>query len=250
MTIKQTWNAKTYQDNASFVSDLGGAVIRLLDPKPAERILDLGCGDGTLMGRIAATGANIIGVDTSRSLLAAATSRGLDVREMSGTKLKLDHGFDAVFSNAVLHWINEPELLINQVHTVLNARGRFVGEFGGHGNVAAIVTAMRAVALRRGADMKLAGPWFFPTHDEYRGLLERDGFDVQCCELHPRPTLLPSDMAGWLLTFRKPFFEQFNGAEREKALKETLDLLAPSLCDTKGQWSADYVRLRFHAVKI
>ena len=125
-----------------------------------------------------------------------------------------------------------------------------MSEFGGFGNVAAITTALRAVAVRHGADGALAGPWFFPTSDEYTTLLETGGFDVLRCELHPRPTPLPTNMAGWLETFRKPFFDQFEGPKRDEVLAETLELLKPSLCDSRGQWTADYVRIRVHAVKL
>ena len=145
MTDKQTWDAEGYDKNARFVSDLGGAVLNMLAPKPGERILDLGCGDGALTEKIAALGAEVIGIDTSPELLAAAANRGLDVCKMDGRNLDFDTPFDAVFSNAVLHWINEPDQVISSVWNVLKPGGRVVAEFGGHGNVAALVTAMRAV---------------------------------------------------------------------------------------------------------
>jgi len=249
MTDKQTWDAEGYDKNARFVSDLGGAVLNMLAPKPGERILDLGCGDGALTEKIAALGAEVIGIDTSPQLLEAAANRGLDVCKMDGRYLDFDAPFNAVFSNAVLHWINEPDQVISSVWNVLKPGGRFVAEFGGHGNVAALVTAMRAVGLRHNGDPALAGPWFFPTSTEYSMLLERAGFRVESCDLIPRPTPLPTDMKGWLLTFRKPFFDQFEGDECRVVLTEVLDLLRPSLCDKAGQWTADYVRIRVHAIK-
>ena len=249
MTEKQTWNAESYDENARFVSDLGDAVLGWLDPKPDEHILDLGCGDGALTEAIHAMGAHVIGVDKSAELLTAATARGLDVREMDACDLGFENQFDAVFSNAVLHWVNDAETAIAQIDKVLKPTGRFVAEFGGHGNVAAIVTAMRAVGQRHGGDMALAGPWFFPTVNEYTTLLEAAGFEVIRAGLYPRPTLLPTDMAGWLMTFRKPFFDQFETDERAQVLAETLDFLRPSLMDSTGQWTADYVRIRVHAVK-
>jgi hypothetical protein len=126
--------------------------------------------------------------------------------------------------------------------------GRFVAEFGGHGNVAAIVTALLAVARICGGDASLCGPWFFPTPAEYRGLLEAEGFTVRRIGLYPRPTPLKTGMAEWLKLFRKPFFEQY-GSEAENVIAETMELLRPSLCDSHGNWTADYVRLRVEAVK-
>jgi hypothetical protein len=130
----------------------------------------------------------------------------------------------------------------------LKPHGRFVAEFGGHGNVAAIVTAMRAVCQRRGGDLALANPWFFPAPQVYRALLERHGFSVRRIALIPRPVVLKTGIEGWLMLFRKPFFVQF-GESAQQALADTVDLLRPALCDADGNWTADYVRLRVEAVK-
>lgn len=246
-TSTQTWSPETYDANARFVSDLGSGVLSWLAPAAGERILDLGCGDGVLTKRIADAGAKVIGIDASRELLGAARQRGLNVDEMDGQALTFDHEFDAVFSNAALHWMLRPAAVIAGVRDALKPGGRFVGEFGGHGNVAAIITAMRAVGAAHGGDIALAGPWFFPTADEYRALLEDEGFAVRRIQLIPRPTPLPTGMGGWLMTFRKPFFDQFAGAEREAVVRDVEELLRPSLCDTAGRWTADYVRLRFEA---
>jgi len=249
MTGKQSWSAEGYSRNARFVSDLGAEILGWLAPQSGERILDLGCGDGALTERIAATGAQVIGIDTSPELLASAIARGIDARNMDAQVIEFDRHFDAVFSNAVLHWIDKPARVICRIRKALKPGGRFVAEFGGFGNVAAIITAMRGAALSRGADMELAGPWFFPTVDEYTTMLTAAGFEVTRCELHPRATPLPTNMAGWLETFRKPFFDQFEGAERDRVLREVLELLRPSLSDGKGRWTADYVRIRVHALK-
>lgn len=243
----QTWAAETYDRNARFVSDLGGAVVEWLAPRAGERILDLGCGDGALTEKLVAAGAEVVGVDTSPELLEAARGRGLDARQMDGETLAFSAEFDAVFSNAALHWMTDPAAVIAGVARALKPGGRFVGEFGGHGNVAAIVTAMRAVGHAHGGDMALAGPWFFPTPDEYSALLEQGGFTVEAIGLFPRPTPLPTGMAGWLMTFRKPFFDQFSESERAAVAAEVEALLRPSLRDSKGNWTADYVRLRFAA---
>ena len=243
---RQSWSAEGYAANARFVAELGVPVLEWLAPARGGRILDLGCGDGALTQRIVGAGARVVGVDASTSLLAAARSLGLDVQLMDGHALAFEHEFDAVFSNAALHWMLQPRKVISGVAQALKQGGRFVGEFGGHGNVAAIVTALRAVAGRHGVDPATAMPWFYPTPAEYSALLEEAGFLVHRIELIPRPTPLPTGLRGWLATFAQPFFDQF-GADRELALDDVELLLAPSLRDRAGQWSADYVRLRFEA---
>ncbi len=245
---KQSWNADTYDTHARFVSDMADAVLDWLAPKAGENILDLGCGDGALTAQLVEIGARVTGVDASKDLLAAAKKRGLGVQLMDGEALEFENCFDAVFSNAALHWMANAQDVISGVHRALKSDGRFVGEFGGHGNVAAIVTAMRAVAERRGGDMALAGPWFFPSPAVYADMLEAGGFAVKRIGLFPRPTPLKTGMKEWLKLFRKPFFEQFSD-QSDAVLNEVEALLAPSLKDATGAWSADYVRLRFEAIK-
>ncbi len=245
---KQVWTADTYEENARFVSDLGAEIMGWLAPEPGERILDLGCGDGALTERLVAAGAEVIGVDISEDLLAAARARGLTVLKIDGHALPFEAEFDAVFSNAALHWMTEPEKVIDGIRRALKPGGRFVAEFGGHGNVAAIVTAMRSAALAFGGDPNLAGPWFYPTPAEYEALLAKAGFRVERIALVPRPTPLPTGIEGWLMTFRRPLFEQFEGETRDKALAHAVALLKPSLCDKAGRWTADYVRLRVRAI--
>ncbi len=244
----QKWFAETYDAHARFVSDLAGEVLAWLDAKSGERILDLGCGDGVLTSELVSRGVHVVGVDTSEDLLRAARNRGLDVRHMDGQALRFDAEFDAVFSNAALHWMRDGAAVVSGVARALKPGGRFVAEFGGHGNVAAIVTAILAVAGVRGVSGELAAPWFYPTPAEYRELLENAGFAVCRIGLFPRPTPLKTGMAEWLKLFRKPFFEQF-GNDAENVLAECVDLLRPSLCDTRGNWTADYVRIRVEAVK-
>ena len=244
----QTWSAGTYETHARFVSDLAGDVMAWLDPKPGERILDVGCGDGVLTAELAGRGVDVLGIDTSADLLSAAAARGLSVQAMDGQALNFEAEFDAVFSNAALHWMRDGVAVVDGVWRALKPQGRFVAEFGGHGNVAAIVTALRAVAKLRGGDQELAGPWFFPSPAIYREILEARGFTVARIGLFPRPTALKTGMAEWLKLFRKPFFEQFEN-EAENALAEAVELLRPSLCDGHGNWTADYIRLRAEAVK-
>jgi len=245
---QQTWAAESYGAHARFVADLAGAVVDWLSPRAGERILDLGCGDGALTEAIAATGADVVGVDASADLLQAARARGLDARAMDGQALTFDGEFDAVFSNAALHWMTEPDKVIDGIGRALKPGGRFVAEFGGHGNVAAIVVAMRATARRRSGDEALAGPWFFPSAEAYRSRLEAHGFTVRRIGLYPRPTPLKTGMKAWLSVFRKPFFEQY-GEAMDEVLDEVTDLLAPVLRDEAGNWTADYVRLRAEAVR-
>jgi SAM-dependent methyltransferase len=243
----QRWSASDYARNGRFVQELAGPVFAMLAPKPGERILDLGCGDGALTAEIKAAGAEVLGVDLSDELLAVARMKGLSVRKVDGHALDFVSEFDAVFSNASLHWMRKPELVIAGVHRALRPRGRFVGEFGGHGNVAAIGTAMRAVGRTRNGDPVLVGPWFFPTVDEYRRLLTEGGFSVKEIVLVPRPTSLKTGMEGWLRTFGRSFFDQFPEPERTEVVGEVVELLRPSLCDTSGAWTADHIRLRFFA---
>jgi trans-aconitate methyltransferase len=245
----QHWDPDRYARNARFVAELGQAVVELLAPRAGERILDLGCGDGALTRRLGEIGASVVGVDSSAEMVAAARALGLDARVMSGEVLAFEGEFDAVFSNAALHWMLRPEKVIAGVWRALKLGGRFVGEFGGHGNVQHIKTALVAALDRRGLDGKAAVPWYFPTPAEYRGLLEAQGFRVRAIELIPRPTPLPGDIVAWLENFAENFTRRVPAAERAAYLGEVAAALRPHLCGADGTWSADYVRLRFAADK-
>ncbi len=248
--LKQVWGAEKYARNARFVSEMTDAVLDWLSPRPGERILDLGCGDGALTERLVQAGARVVGVDNSEALLAAARRRGLDVHFGDGQALGFGPEFDAVFSNAALHWMTRAEDVVKGVARALKQGGRFVAEFGGHGNIAAIVTALRATAIRHGKDPSLAAGWFYPTSAEYRALLEANGFSIEKIGLFPRPTPLPTGLRGWLATFRESYFEQWPEAMREQIVLELEDLLAPALRDRSGNWTADYVRLRVAAIRL
>jgi trans-aconitate methyltransferase len=246
----QTWDPQRYERNARFVSDLGMPVLELLAPQSGERVLDLGCGDGALTRKLVERGCRVVGVDGSEAFVAAARARGIDARVMDGQALPFESEFDAVFSNAALHWMKrDPGAVIDGVWRALVPGGRFVGELGGHGCVAAIVTALLWVLERRGIDGRSVHPWYFPTADRYAALLERRGFRVRDARLIPRPTPLPGDVTDWLETFANPFLAPVPEGERPRVLAELREALRPTLCDDRGRWTADYVRLRFAAVK-
>lgn len=243
----QAWSAHSYDQHARFVSELTADVLAWLDPKPGERVLDLGCGDGALTEKLVQLGLTVEGIDISEDMLKAARARGLTVRQGDATTFTVASPVDAVFSNAVLHWVRDPVAAITRIKAALKPGGRIVAEFGGHGNVAAIVTALRASVRIHGGDEQLAAPWYYPTPDEYRGLLEAQGFKVERIGLFPRPTPLPTSIAGWLGTFRKPFFDQYAEPQRAAVLDTIVELLRPALADQAGRWTADYVRLRVRA---
>jgi SAM-dependent methyltransferase len=243
--MSQTWNAADYAANARFVSDLGQPVLDLLAPRAGERILDVGCGDGALTQRIAEAGAMVVGADPAPDFVAAAIARGIDARRLDAQALPFEREFDAVFTNAVLHWIPDLDAALRGIHRALKSGGRFVGECGGHGNVAAVSTALQAVGLRHGVRVHM--PWRYPTPDDFTARLIAAGFRPVSVELIPRPTSLASGMAAWLRTFAGPIFEQLPADAREAAIDETVDLLGWSLRDGQGRWTADYVRLRFSA---
>ncbi len=247
----QTWDPSRYAANAAFVPALGQPVLDLLQPQPGERILDLGCGDGVLTEKLAATGVDVVGVDSSPDMIAAARQRGLDAQVMDATKLGFDQEFDAVFSNAVLHWIKrDPDAAISSAYRALRRPGRFVGEMGGHGCVAAVTVALTIGLEKRGVkNAASVCPWYFPTVDDYSARLERAGFVAEKVQLIPRPTPLPTGMRAWLETFANPFCAALPVDQRGDYLEEATEMLRPVLCDEKGRWTADYMRLRFVARK-
>lgn len=245
----QTWNPATYADNGAFVPALGAGVLEWLNPQPGDRILDLGCGDGQLTARIDAAGAEVVGFDASQAMVDAARRRGVDAHLGNAEALPFHAEFDAVFSNAALHWVRDQDAMLAGVKRALRPGGRFVAEMGGHGNIAAIQVALAAVVERHGFAhaFKAEQRNYFPTPESYRARLERHGFHVREIQLIPRPTPLPAGMAAWIRTFRRGVLEAVPESERETVVSETVALLEPVLQDDAGNWTGDYVRLRFIA---
>jgi ubiquinone/menaquinone biosynthesis C-methylase UbiE len=248
--VAQCWDPARYRREAGFVAELGRPLLDLLAARPNERILDLGCGDGRLTLEAAAGGASLTGVDLSPALAAAAREREIDVQVADAAALPYpDASFDAVLSNAALHWMTAPEPVLGEAARVLKPGGRFVGELGAAGNVATIVGAIASALAQRGIEVTRAYPWYFPTAAQYRGQLEAAGFGVEVLERFARPTDLPDDVAGWLATFAESFLAQVPDDGRAALIDDIRTALEPTLRQPDGRWIADYVRLRFRAHK-
>ena len=249
MSRSTVWNPKCYAENARFVSDLAAPLLAMLDPRPHEIILDVGCGDGALSEKIADSGCKLYAVDSSFAQVDAARKHGLQAAVMDGQRLSFKQVFDAVFTNAALHWMKRPEAVICGVWHLLKPGGRFIGEFGGEGNVRTIRTVLHAALRRRGIDPEPVDPWYYPSPEEYSALLRQAGFTVEIIELIPRPTPLPGDLSVWLDIFAQPFTYSVDKRERQTFLNEVRAALEPQLRDAAGTWVADYVRLRFRTIK-
>jgi trans-aconitate methyltransferase len=249
MAVAQTWDPASYAKNARFVSDLGSPVLELLAPKPGERILDLGCGDGVLTKKIADIGCDVVAVDSSVAFIDSARKLGLVAHVVDAVMLPYNAEFDAVFSNAVLHWIKRADEMIAGVYRALRSGGRFVAECGGFGCVDKIRRALVEALDKRGIDGESRVPWYFPTPGDYATRLERAGFRVDSIALIPRPTPLPGDITGFVETFGLCFLEGMSSQDRGEYLQEVRSVLEPQLVNEAGVWIADYVRLRFAATK-
>jgi trans-aconitate methyltransferase len=250
MTPAQHWNAHDYAVNASFVPELGKPVLDLLTVPPPARVLDLGCGDGVLTGQLTARGYDVLGIDASADMVSAAQLRGVQAQVADGHALPFaDATFDAVFSNATLHWLTRPDEVLAGVYRALRPGGQFVGEFGAAGNMRRVLTALLAGLAARGVDGSKVVPWYFPTTADYATRLERAGFRVELITHFDRPTELPGDVVGWVETFGQSFTNALPAEARPAYLRELRSRLENELVNAEGAWVLDYVRLRFRASK-
>lgn len=245
------WNAELYDEKHSFVWKMAAGLLELLEAKPGERILDLGCGTGHLTAKIAATGAKVVGIDRSPEMIQQAREQFLSLQfeVMDAREIAFAEPFDAVFSNATLHWVTEPERAIAGIAKTLRPGGRFVAEFGGKGNVRELMAAIERAWGRLGLSGPNPNPWFYPSIAEYSGLLERYGLEVTYANLFERPTPLEDGERGlrnWLNMFGGAFVDKLPAEQREQALAAVEQEARASLFQN-GHWIMDYRRLRLVA---
>ena len=248
MADNAKWDAGLYDDKHSFVWKLAAAVLELLDAKSGERILDLGCGTGHLTAKIAETGAHVVGIDRSPEMIRQAKEKypSLRFEVMDAREIQLDGNFDAVFSNATLHWIKESERVIAGIRKLLRPSGRFVAEFGGKGNTGEFLKALQHAWANLGLANPAPHPWYFPSLAEYTGLLEQHGFEVTQAAHIDRPTPLDDGVRGlrnWLEMFGSALVEGQPDATRERLFLEIELQLRPKLFHD-DHWVMDYRRLR------
>lgn len=252
-----TWDAMQYDNNFAFVSAYGRGVLDLLTAEPGERVLDLGCGTGDLAAEIAAHGAVVHGVDGDAAMIATAEAKhggadGAPTFEVAdGHAFTVARPFDAVFSNAALHWMTRPDDVLARVREALVPGGRFVAEFGAGRNVAALIEGLRAAAAEVAPGVPVELPWYFPSTAEYATRLEHAGFEVRTTAYFDRPTALaPGDTAAdWWRMFGPTVLRAFPADTHAPLLARTDDLLRDRLVGPDGIWYADYARLRFVAVR-
>jgi SAM-dependent methyltransferase len=227
---------------------LASAVIDLLEPKKDEHILDLGCGDGTLAVEMEKLGANVIAADLSKSMVEKTKEKGIKAFVMSATELTFENEFDAIFSNAVLHWVKDANEAIKKISKSLKSNGRFIAEFGGYGNIKYLTEAMQEVFDNHKEFGKFNNPWYFPKDTEYKQLLENNGFNVEYIELIPRPTKI-DDIANWLDIFANGIVSHLTDEQQKQFKQEVRAILKPKIYSEEDGWVADYVRLRLKATK-
>jgi len=243
------WDAARYQDHHSFVWRYGASLLELLNPRPGERILDVGCGTGQLTAEIAQSGAQVIGLDSSADMLADARRNFPELTFVSGNASGFDfpEPFDAVFSNAVLHWVKDADGAAASIVRALRPGGRFVAEFGGKGNIAIVLAALRAV-LGPTADEQ--SPWYYPSIGEYSIVLERHGLEVRNASLFDRPTPLEGEngLEQWLRMFTQTYLRQFPPDRADDIVLQLVERLRPAFY-RNGIWTVDYRRLRVVAFR-
>jgi trans-aconitate methyltransferase len=245
--MESDWNATLYEDRHAFVWQYGESLIDLLAPQPGESILDLGCGTGQLTARIAQTGAAVSGIDADAAMIAKAQQNYPDLKftQADARNFQVEAPVDAVFSNAVLHWVKEPDQAIQCIYQALKPGGRFVAEFGGKGNVQAIAQALLQ------AYPAYTSPWYFPSVADYATRLEQQGFEVVLATLCDRPTPLEDGEAGlanWLRMFAYELLGELTPEQQSQVIASVERQLKPALYQA-GRWVADYRRLRVLAIK-
>jgi trans-aconitate 2-methyltransferase len=250
---KNDWNTSLYDKKHSYVFKFGEDVLNLLNPKPGEIILDLGCGTGHLTNLIAKSGAGVYGIDSSVAMIEQAHINypGIKFDVLDAVNFSLDIKYDAVFSNAVLHWIPEREKVIECIWNCLKQGGRFIAEFGGKDNVKFIVESIRKVLAENGYFQNISCiNWYFPSIGEYSSLLEKHGFRVTSAFHFDRDTYLDEgiDVVSWLEMFAKHIFEGIDIGNKNKLVAQIKELLV-STNFINGKWFVDYKRLRIAAVK-
>jgi trans-aconitate methyltransferase len=248
-----TWNAHLYDDKHAFVSKYGEDLLGWLAPQKGERILDLGCGTGQLASSIAESGALVMGMDHSGEMIRKARSAypHIPFEVMDARNFSCGEPFDAIFSNAALHWINEQEPVIACMHRALRPGGRLVLEMGGKGNVQAIVEAVGQAVSESGCSERISpAGWFFPSPAEYSTLLEAGGFEVRTVLYFDRETPLEGEngMENWIRMFGGFFLQGLETKEADRIIERAVALLRPGNY-RNGSWYGDYRRLRIKAVK-
>ena len=247
------WNATLYDDKHAFVSKYGEDVIGWLNPQPNENILDVGCGTGTLTQKLAQTGAQVTGIDASAEMISQATAAYPQIQFFvkNATALSFNQHFDAVFSNATLHWINEQQKALQCIYESLKTGGRFIFEMGGKHNIESIHNAVKGAMEEAGLGDKIsAATNYFPSVGEQTSLLEKVGFTISNVAYFKRPTILEGDdgMRNWIIQFCGFFFKEINVAVVDRIIDNAVAKLKP-LHYKDGLWTADYVRLRIKAIK-
>jgi SAM-dependent methyltransferase len=233
------WDAADYARVGAFVAELGGAALDLLDPKPGERILDVGCGEGTLSLRIIDRGAEVIGVDNSPEMIAAARENGVYAELLDAAEMSFDREFDAAFSNAALHWVLDKERAAKAIFNALRLGGRFAGEMGGEGNLKKLREALDDELVIRGYVPPVEASNWYASADEFADVYEAAGFTQVDARLIDRPTPLDHGVAAWVTTFRKGWLDRAGVPEEERPE------IGGAIADRVGTNIADYVRLRF-----
>ena len=233
------WNAADYARVGSFVAELGAAALDLLDPKPGERILDIGCGEGTLTRKIIDRGATVVGIDASPEMIAAARTNGVDALLLPAEDMQFFAEFDAAFSNATLHWVLQKEQAARAIFRALRSGGRFAGEMGGEGNIARLQQTVDEEMILRGYAPPVDAHNWYPAPEDFASVYEAAGFREVDARLIQRPTPLAHGIAAWVTTFRKGWLDRAGVPQEEHSD------LAESVADRFGAGPADYVRLRF-----